>query len=65
MSHHKMNNPKNQLTSLTTTKQYYIDQCCKFMVVESKTNRQVAHCIHYDSACQQRLRTSFSKFRHQ
>jgi len=47
--------------TLNAIKQYLIDNGYNFVVMESKSDKYVAWCIHHDGGCQWRLRASFSK----
>jgi len=52
-------------STIFAIKQFYIQQGYKFVVVESKTDKYVVSCIHYNNSCQWRLRASYSKIRDQ
>jgi len=47
--------------TLNAIKQYHIEHGYKFLVVESKPDKYVARCIHYEGGCRWRLRALLVK----
>ena len=47
-------------STVSYIKQYHIDNCYRFVVVESKSNKFICQCVDYKKSCLWRLRAAYS-----